>query len=149
MLLMVVGSSGPTLVAMVISFFSGGSAAVRELFRGRGRAAWYFYPIALFHILAAHLIGTTALALAGAPPAHLVYPPVRPEHFAIALLAPIGEEYGWRAFALPRLQAVMRPLPASLLIGAVWAVWHIPTFFVPGGSMAQLAWMLPLTLAGS
>jgi membrane protease YdiL (CAAX protease family) len=39
---------------------------------------------------------------------------------------PLGEEPGWRGFALPRLQAVLSPLLASVVVGISWAAWHLP-----------------------
>jgi membrane protease YdiL (CAAX protease family) len=50
---------------------------------------------------------------------------------ALLMAGPIGEEPGWRGFALPRLQARFGPLPAMLLLGALWALWHAPLFLVP------------------
>ena len=44
----------------------------------------------------------------------------------------VGEEYGWRGFALPRLQVRFGSLGASLIIGFLWASWHLPMFFTPG-----------------
>jgi membrane protease YdiL (CAAX protease family) len=46
---------------------------------------------------------------------------------------PIGgpEEPGWRGFALPRLQARFNALGATLILGAMWAVWHAPLFVLP------------------
>src|SRR5262249_47061916 len=85
----------------------------------------------------------------GKMPTQWFYPPLLPEQIAIAIIAPIGEEYGWRGYALPRLQKAVGPLSASLVIGAVWAVWHVPTMFVPGASLFDLARMLPLLLAAS
>jgi len=49
----------------------------------------------------------------------------------LVLGGPLGEEAGWRGFALPRLQASMGPVPASLIIGCVWALWHLPNFMIP------------------
>ncbi len=44
---------------------------------------------------------------------------------------PLGEEPGWRGFALPRLQASLGPLRASLVLGCLWAAWHLPAFLIP------------------
>jgi membrane protease YdiL (CAAX protease family) len=150
MLLMAIGSSGPTIVAVILSALSDGRAGVRALFARRGQPAPYQYTIALFHVLAAHLIASAALMLIGQfGTRHLAYPPLRPEQLAIAIVAPLGEEYGWRGYALPRLQARLSPLNASLIIGVVWTVWHLPAFFAPGVSPLDLLRMLPLLLAGS
>jgi len=53
---------------------------------------------------------------------------------ATVLSTPIqaGEEIGWRGYALPLLAARLGLARASLLLGIVWAVWHLPLFFVPG-----------------
>jgi uncharacterized protein len=152
MLLMVLGSSGPTLVAIAFALAFEGRAGLRALFR-RGIRTTQRLPlgvVAVGHIFAAHMIGSAALYAVGQYSAqHLAYPPLQFEHYAIAVIAPIGEEYGWRGYALPRLQRVMTPLNASLLIGVVWVVWHVPSAFMPGTSLYVLLLFLPLMLAGS
>jgi CAAX protease family protein len=57
-----------------------------------------------------------------------------------------GEEFGWRGYVLPRLLDRMTLLPASLLIGAIWTLWHVPGFFLSGvmrvGGGNVLWWVL-------
>ena len=45
----------------------------------------------------------------------------------------LGEEVGWRGFALPRLQARFAPLPAALILGVVWVAWHVPFYLYRPG----------------
>ena len=57
-----------------------------------------------------------------------------PERIAVAAAqaGPVGEEPGWRGFALPRLQAVHQPVTAATILGVLWAAWHLPLFLVSG-----------------
>lgn len=50
---------------------------------------------------------------------------------AIVFLLVVGEEVGWRGFALPRLTQRVGPVGASVLIGVCWAIWHLPLFHMP------------------
>jgi membrane protease YdiL (CAAX protease family) len=51
---------------------------------------------------------------------------------------PLGEEFGWRGFALPCLLRMRPPLAAALLLGVVWGFWHLPAFFIPTLSQSRL-----------
>jgi membrane protease YdiL (CAAX protease family) len=55
---------------------------------------------------------------------------------------PVGEEFGWRGFALPRLLALYSPLHASIRLGFIHAAWHIPLFFIPGMPQTQVSFPL-------
>ena len=59
---------------------------------------------------------------------------------AIALYLFLGpiEEFGWRGLALPLMQRKLSPFWAGLILGVIWALWHIPSFFLSG--MPQTAW---------
>lgn len=77
--------------------------------------------------------------------------PVKPHMILVALpmllfgttqvvsnTGPLGEELGWRGYALPRLLERTGALNAALVIGAVWSVWHLPAFLIPGAMGASL-----------
>jgi membrane protease YdiL (CAAX protease family) len=69
----------------------------------------------------------------------------------ILLLGPVPEELGWRGYALDRLQLRRTPLRSSLILGAAWAAWHLPLFFVSGTYQNELGfgtiefWLFILT----
>jgi uncharacterized protein len=131
-LLGIFGLVGPALAAIIMAAVTDGKAGVKALL---GRVVlwrvglpWYVIALGLPTILAlataalAYLLGTTEFIRVGAlAPIELVL-----------FVAVLGEELGWRGYALPRLLERFSPLTASLILGVLWGLWHIPTFLVPG-----------------
>jgi membrane protease YdiL (CAAX protease family) len=73
----------------------------------------------------------------------------------IGFLSSLGEEIGWRGFAFPRLQSRSNLLVASLIVGALWGVWHFPDDITSLGLLAApstyiaFSWFLGLSVIGS
>ncbi len=140
---------GPTLAGVLVAGWLGGGAGVRRLLGAAipSRAAVVWYPVVL--------VGYPALALAVGRwlPARPGTPPIPwagvPVLLATALwtdTGPLGEEFGWRGFALPRLMARRSPLVAGVIVGLAWAAWHLPTFFIAALPQSRLS--IPWFFAG-
>jgi membrane protease YdiL (CAAX protease family) len=124
---------GPIIGAFIILALTRGWAGVRELLMSmvRWRVGLRWYAVALLLpagitlvalYLNAMLGGSTPMAADFAGWYSL------PVLFLSTTLVggPLFEEPGWRGFALPRLQSKYTPLVASLIIGVIWASWHLP-----------------------
>ncbi|MEK8171770.1 CPBP family intramembrane glutamic endopeptidase [Streptomyces sp. M19] len=53
---------------------------------------------------------------------------------------PLSEEPGWRGTAYPRMRASMNRFQVGLVLGVIWAVWHLPLFFIDGTPRTTWAW---------
>jgi membrane protease YdiL (CAAX protease family) len=121
------GAWGPTIAAFVVA---ARRHALRGVF-GRWRARPVWIVVALLLPLAVQLPATCIEAALGGQPTHWFYPPLRPEHFAALVMFPLGEEFGWRGFAYPRLAQRWGPVVGSLVLGAGWGLWHLGMLFAP------------------
>ena len=61
-----------------------------------------------------------------------------PTIIPLIILGPLSEEYGWRGFAIKRLLKCTNANLASLIIGIVWALWHLPLFYMLGSSQYEM-----------
>jgi len=130
------GVFAPALVALALAARAGGRAAVLSLLRPTLRwsvaARWYVFALgymAAIKLAAAlvHRIATGEWPAFGQEPLYLVA-------IAIPFSTPVqaGEEIGWRGYALSPLSVRLGLSGASVLLGLIWAFWHLPFFFIPG-----------------
>ncbi len=123
---------GPALAAVIVAAITDGRAGLRDLLsrlvRWRVGARWYAVALGLPMVLALTAAGLNLLL--GAQTS-VNFGGLSVLNFVVFALI-VGEELGWRGYALPRLLAERSALVASLILGALWGVWHLPTFFVPG-----------------
>jgi membrane protease YdiL (CAAX protease family) len=137
---------GPSLAALAIGGIRG---ELSEIF-GRWRTRWTWIALGLCSMPLLHLPATLLEVALGGSPAQWFYPPVRAEHIAALVLFSIGEEFGWRGFAYPRLAERHGALASACIVGVAWSAWHFFMWFTPDGPPTLAAFSLGalhLTLA--
>jgi membrane protease YdiL (CAAX protease family) len=137
-----VGVFGPFLSAIIVTViterWSGLWQWFRKTFNFRINIGWYLIGGLLGPIAVALYQFSLYLFLGGEPDFskadqwwnYLISVPIG------ALFAGGNEEPGWRGFALPQLLKKLHPLVASLFLGIMWALWHIPFTFSTGGDVS-------------
>jgi membrane protease YdiL (CAAX protease family) len=148
--LRVLGSAVPSALAIILVARLQGRGEVRRLLRrllmGRVGIGWYVAIVALT-ALAVVAVWVSTLFGAPAPVVDVAVAGVLAIFlFSIFPGSALGEELGWRGFALPRLQARHSALAASLVVGAFWGIYHLP-LFVLGSPTRPFALFLPFALS--
>jgi len=152
------GTFGPAASAILVSRLSGGKPAVRALLGllKKWRVGWFWYAAAgLVFPSLVFVVAAIYKLLPGAAPL-----PAQPVSVAnlvvttmILILSVLGEELGWRGYALPQLQQRWPALKTSLVLGTIHTIWHLPFWIVlgeletygPGYWLLSLVWVLALT----
>ncbi|HMD89185.1 MAG TPA: type II CAAX endopeptidase family protein [Anaerolineaceae bacterium] len=147
---------GPAVSAYIMFRITEGKAGwlgVRNRIK-QVRAGWVWYVFILLGIPALILFGILVLpgalsSFQGLPQFFLVRYP-----FLFILIffggGPLGEEIGWRGFALPRMQSRYGALRATLLLGVLWTFWHLEDFLTasqgggPGTGLSAFYFNLPI-----
>jgi len=132
----------PAIAALAVTAVIGGGADVRRLLQGMFRRPDNL-PLTAAMIVAPMVVTLVVVvatwALGGAPPQpnqFTLYPGVPSGAGpllmvgAVIVVNGLGEEVGWRGFATDRLLGERGPLPATLIVAAMWAAWHLPLFFL-------------------
>jgi len=138
------GTLGPAVSAIVVSLLIGGRPTVRALLGqiGKWRVHWKWYAAAA---LVFPILGLASAGIYSLLPGALPFPAV--EVTAGSLLAVMiflvisvmGEEIGWRGFALPRMQQRWTAFVSSLILGTIWTAWHLP-FWMVLGELETFGW---------
>lgn len=134
--LFLLGAIAPSLVALALTARADGREGVRALL---GRilhwqvgVRWYVFAVGYMAavklgVALVHRVATGAWPRFGETPLYVMAGAI-----LISTWVQAGEEIGWRGYALPRMAARLGLAPASLLLGVIWAAWHLPLFLIPG-----------------
>lgn len=122
-----------SIAGVVMIIYLHGRSGLRELAQRllKWRVGWRVWLVALLP-LGLYLVATAvsgemgSLAVNGRTLPTILFSAEAGLLVTLFLRGPMGEELGLRGFALPRLQARMSPFRASVIIGVLWAAWHLP-----------------------
>jgi membrane protease YdiL (CAAX protease family) len=151
--LLAIGGMGPLVAAVIAAAYEGGGGAVRALLArvGHWRVPVIWYAVAILGpallVALAFLLGLAfGDPLPAAPPAGVwsTLPLLAVVYFVIAVV----EETGWRGYAQPRLQRPYGALGAGLIVGILWALWHLPQWWIPATGQAE-KWPFFIFAAGT
>ena len=152
LVLVLLGSSIPSLLAIVLTAIVLGRGALRKLLGRlliwRVDPRWYLVVVLGPAALAGGIVVFNA-SLGG--PAISINVPLLAAVITLAFHifpgSALGEEIGWRGYALPRMQDGRSALSASLIIGPIWALWHLPLFFT-GQAFRSPSILVPFVISG-
>jgi len=148
---LILGSWFPNIAAfLVIAFVLKQKGGISKLLKGwlKFKVPAFWYLVALTPLVFAVLSMLIYKLMYGVNPvSEIVFDPLG--MLALIIISTVtgatGEELGWRGFALPRLQMGMSALNASLVLGVIWTLWHLPLWFaglgyekIPFGAYAIL-----------
>ena len=133
---LLVGTIAPAIVALALSAYSTGKAGVTSMLSHLLQVGvgfrWYLFALLYMPLIKAS-VAFTHLAVTGSwPPFGHEGPLVIAIAILVSTAVQAGEEIGWRGYALPRIAARFGLGPASVLVGLVWGIWHLPLFFLAG-----------------
>ncbi len=142
------GAYGPGIAALVLTAINHGWPGIKSLLSRitiwKFKTYWYVIIIfgagalGLTAMLIATLFDLADFSFAGRPsiflfPLFLIW--------VIVFGGPLGEEFGWRGYALPELMIHEGPWKSSLILGLVWSAWHLPLFWMPGTVQYELSFI--------
>ncbi len=165
MILLICGGCSPTFVGLIMALATYNKADKIEYFKScyqvkRIKIRWWFFILFIFPVIFAASILVDVL-MGGSLPEMINLRAVllNPVSFVPLLLisfmsGPFAEELGWRGYALKPLLDRFGLVKASVLIGIIWCVWHLPLFFMPDTWHGQIGfglsgfWMFLLLSVG-
>jgi membrane protease YdiL (CAAX protease family) len=141
----ITGLLGPILSGFIMTAVTEGREGIgrwlRRIVRWRVGFQWYLFALVglpLIMVLATIVVRPGALESFQTLAPLSVVSYLSAFVFMVLIGGPLFEEPGWSGFALPRLQRLHGPLVGGLILGSLWALWHLPGFLIPSEGLTDI-----------
>ena len=151
------GVFAPAIVALALTAQAEGRSGVGRLLAriGRWEVGARYYVFALLYMAATKLAAASIhrVVRGGWPEFGDESLPLMIGALFVSTWVQAGEEIGWRGYALPRLAQGIGLGAGAILLGVLWALWHLPLFFIPGSGSdghsfpLYLSWVMAVSIA--
>lgn len=149
-----IGALGPAVAALYLTWRTEGNAGLKRIIANAfgAKCTWSFLFWASMMLLGLHAAARVFYGFftTNLPASEMLTSPIAliPLFIVMFLLGGgLDEEIGWRGYALDRLQTTYSALVASLLLGVIWIVWHLPVFFLQGTNQSFIPfWLFTLSV---
>jgi len=137
--LFLLGGFVPSLLAIFLTWKKEGVSGLRLLGRHilQFKLGWRWYGFTFLIVIAGTAGQLTINKLIGNTFTGIPFWAQLGNFLPLLILGPLSEEIGWRGYALERLQTRWNALTSSLIVGLVWALWHLPLFMMVGASVRE------------
>lgn len=137
-ILRIIGTFSPIICAILVTQINEGKKGIKKLLKPilnyKFNIVWYIFCLfstALLSFTAIGIsfsLGFTDFSFNELSKIYLIIP----VFLFVLFFSVLGEETGWRGFALNKMQKKITPLLSSIIIGIIWGLWHLPLFFIEG-----------------
>jgi membrane protease YdiL (CAAX protease family) len=135
----------PITAAVILTYREQKSRGVKQLlarifdYKRTRQKIWYVPTILLMPVIMVLSYGVMRLVGMPLPEPQIPFLAI-PIFFLVFFIGAIGEEVGWSGYAIDPLQDRWSALQASLILGSVWAIWHVVPYIQAHNALAWIAW---------
>jgi membrane protease YdiL (CAAX protease family) len=137
---LLLGGFTPSLVALGLTWRNEGRAGLKQMWQRtiHFRIGWRWYMTCVAFVVFASACQILFIYLLGGSFDFSLFLTQLPSALFLIVIGPLSDELGWRGNAQTRLQTRWNPLVTGVVVGMVWALWHLPLFLWPGTSQHEL-----------
>lgn len=135
-----VNGFGPSIVAIILTRIYEGKTGLNQFLKRviQFKIGWRWYLAAISVVILPTLGQLLIIHFLGQDFNYGGFITQLGSFIPLIIIGPLSEELGWRGYALDRLQTKWSALVSSIMVGILWALWHLPLFFMLGTSQHEL-----------